>query len=126
MTDSQVLRIDRTEESENKRSQYVVLAQCTVELTIHATGAVYAETAAASQTGPQIGEVTDFAIKTASSDALKRCATYLGTQFGLSLYRGGQTVVYAPEQYRVPPPAHTPEQVQAMVERATTPPQEES
>jgi hypothetical protein len=52
---------------------------------------VYSEYAAASQTGPDIGEVMDFAIKTAESDALKRAAINLGTQFGLSLYNNGST-----------------------------------
>jgi hypothetical protein len=32
------------------------------------------------------------AVKTAESDALKRCAVNLGTQFGLSLYQNGATV----------------------------------
>jgi hypothetical protein len=31
------------------------------------------------------------ALKTAESDALKRAAIYLGTQFGLSLYKNGET-----------------------------------
>jgi hypothetical protein len=31
------------------------------------------------------------ALKTAESDALKRAATYLGTQFGLGLYNQGST-----------------------------------
>jgi len=35
------------------------------------------------------GDAHDFAIKTAESQALKRCATNLGDQFGLSLYNGG-------------------------------------
>jgi hypothetical protein len=35
------------------------------------------------------GDVHDMAIKTAESQALKRCATNLGDQFGLSLYRNG-------------------------------------
>ncbi len=64
-------------------------AICTVRLTIHQTGAVYTETAVASQSGPDWGEVADFAVKTAESDALKRAATNLGTQFGLSLYDEG-------------------------------------
>lgn len=72
-------------------NQVVVLAKATVRLTIHATGAIYTESAAASQTGTQVGEVADFALKTAESDALKRCAIYLGSQFGLSLYRNGST-----------------------------------
>jgi recombination DNA repair RAD52 pathway protein len=80
-----------------------VTAMSTVRLTIHQTGATYTETAAASQVGPDVGEVTDFAIKTSESDALKRAAIYLGTQFGLSLYNDGGTVdvvgaVWAPDQ----------------------------
>jgi hypothetical protein len=79
---------------------------CTFRLTIHQTGAVYTETAAASQSGPDYGEVLDFAIKTAESDALKRCATNLGTTFGLSLYDNGKLqdvvrAVYAPGQWDV-------------------------
>ena len=35
------------------------------------------------------GEAHDMAIKTAESDALKRAAINLGTQFGLSLYDEG-------------------------------------
>jgi recombination DNA repair RAD52 pathway protein len=72
------------------KHMFTVLAQCTYRLTIHASGATYTETAAASQKGPDIGEVTDFALKTAESDALKRSAIYLGTQFGLGLYDNGQ------------------------------------
>ena len=74
--------------------------------------ASYAEYAAASQTGQDPGEVLDFAIKTAESDALKRAAIYLGTQFGLSLYDDGRTTdvvrkVLAPGQVFPPiaPPA---------------------
>lgn len=66
--------------------QVEVLAQVTVRLEIHQLGAVYTETAASSQKGRDVGEVADFAIKTAATDALKRCAINLGTQFGLSLY----------------------------------------
>lgn len=80
-----------------------VTAMARVQLTIHQTGAVYTESAAASQAGSDPGEVTDFAIKTAVSDATKRCAMNLGTQFGLSLYDNGSTadvvkIVMAPEQ----------------------------
>lgn len=66
-----------------------VTAMATLRLTIHMTGATYTETAIASQTGPDVGEVSDFAMKTAESDALKRCAINLGTQFGLGLYNNG-------------------------------------
>lgn len=64
-------------------------AMCTLRLRIHQTGATYTETAVSSQSGPDWGEVADFAVKTAESDALKRAAINLGSQFGLSLYDGG-------------------------------------
>jgi recombination DNA repair RAD52 pathway protein len=83
--------------------QHTAIAMCTVRLTIHQTGAVYTESAASSQVNPQAGEALDFAIKSAESDALKRAATYLGTQFGLSLYNNGSLgnvidVILAPDQ----------------------------
>jgi len=56
------------------------------------------------------GDCHDMAIKTAESQALKRCAMNLGTQFGLSLYRKGSTmdvvrVVLAPGQHTGSPVA---------------------
>lgn len=71
-----------------------VMAQSTVRLTIYGIGpdgqdVVYTETAVGTNDGWTIGDVADNAIKSASSDALKRCATYLGSQFGLSLYQNG-------------------------------------
>lgn len=75
---------------------WTIGVKATVRLTIHnddGSPTVYTEAAAASQTGPQVGEVMDFAIKTAASDAMKRCAMNLGTQFGLSLYAGRNTDV---------------------------------
>lgn len=101
VTESEIVQIEQDAQDTKK---YTVLAKATVRLTIHATGATYTETAAASQTGKQgIGEVADFALKTAESDALKRAAIYLGTQFGLSLYNQGSLqdvvgVVLEPEQ----------------------------
>jgi recombination DNA repair RAD52 pathway protein len=105
---TEVLSIERDiEKTKSDGSKYVtafrVTVQCTVRLTIHQTGAVYTGVAAASQSGADIGEVTDFAIKTADSDAFKRAAMNLGTQFGLSLYDNGSTddvvkVVLAPTQ----------------------------
>lgn len=38
---------------------------------------------------PHLGDAHDLAMKTALSQALKRCAVNLGDQFGLSLYNGG-------------------------------------
>lgn len=69
--------------------------------------AMYAEAAVGSASGPMntLGDLHDNALKTAASDALKRCAINLGTQFGLSLYDNGATAdvvkrsLVAPEGY---------------------------
>ena len=71
--------------------------RATVRLTVCApdgtTLAVYTEAAAGDSTMPTFkrGDAYDMAMKTAESQALKRCATNLGDQFGLSLYRKGST-----------------------------------
>lgn len=86
--------IEYTEDGRIKQgtANFRVTARVRVKLAVHQLGCIYSEYAASSQTGPDLGEVTDFAIKTAESDALKRAAIYLGTQFGLSLYNDGATV----------------------------------
>jgi recombination DNA repair RAD52 pathway protein len=55
--------------------------------------ATYTEGAVGSASGPDytLADLHDNALKTAASDALKRCAINLGTQFGLSLYDDGNT-----------------------------------
>lgn len=68
-----------------------VTAKAVVRLTIHQTGSVYTEAAIAGSMQPDITESMDMAIKSAESDALKRAAIFLGTQFGLSLYNNGRT-----------------------------------
>ena len=60
-----------------------------VVLCLRVNGASYTEAAVGSATLPSRGEAHDMAIKTAESDALKRAAINLGTQFGLSLYSNG-------------------------------------
>ena len=117
VVDTQILKIETDiPKRGGGTTAFRVTAMSTVRLTIHGNDVVdgevirsighdvtYTETAVASQAGADPGEVADFAVKTAESDALKRCATYLGTQFGLSLYADGQTqdvvrVVLEPEQ----------------------------
>jgi recombination DNA repair RAD52 pathway protein len=51
----------------------------------------HSEAAVGSTSGPasMLGDHHDNALKTAASDALKRCAINLGSQFGLSLYDNG-------------------------------------
>jgi hypothetical protein len=55
--------------------------------------AVYSESACGEPMGPMgsRADAHDFAVKTASSQAMKRCAINLGDQFGLSLYDKGST-----------------------------------
>lgn len=60
-----------------------------VVLCLRINDATYTEAAIGSAHIPQRGEAHDMAIKTAESDALKRAAINLGTQFGLSLYDNG-------------------------------------
>lgn len=117
--DTKILQIERDVPKSGeagKRGEtnaFRVTAMSTVRLTIHpqhdeyglstSEPVTYTEAAVAAQTGPDPGEVADFAVKTAESDALKRCATYLGTQFGLSLYNNGSLqelvqAVYEPHQ----------------------------
>lgn len=110
----------------NPDFNWSVTAMVTLRLTIHAlNGVTFTESAAASQTGPDIGEVTDFAIKTAESDALKRAAIYLGTQFGLSLYNNGSASevvrrIVAPDQEWPKPEAVDPEKAKALAESLGT------
>src|SRR5690606_16452669 len=72
-----------------------VVYSCHVRLTIRDPKGRHlcrhSEAAAGSASGPfsQLGDLHDNALKSAESDALKRCAINLGTQFGLSLYKDG-------------------------------------
>lgn len=106
VTDSSIIRMERDvpaftgKGKERKRKvdpdgnpdfNWSVTAMTTMRLYIPQIDASYTETAIASQTGPDVGEVADFAVKTAESDALKRAAINLGTQFGLGLYDNGST-----------------------------------
>lgn len=74
---------------------YAVAYRATVRLTVCAPDgtvlATYTECATGDGVMPDFkrSDAHDFAIKTAESQALKRCATNLGDQFGLSLYRKG-------------------------------------
>jgi hypothetical protein len=81
-------------EEKNEKGQWHVAYKVTLRLRIH-TGSIpeptYTEAAIGFATLPSRGEAHDMAIKTAESDALKRAAINLGTQFGLSLYNNGST-----------------------------------
>jgi recombination DNA repair RAD52 pathway protein len=102
--EAKIIREEQVPQARNpEKMNWSVSAQATVRLTIHQTGAVYTESAIANNKQPDWGEAADTALKSAESDALKRAAIYLGTQFGLSLYADGATsdvvkTVLAPDQ----------------------------
>ena len=76
-------------EEKTEKGMWNVGYKVTLRLIVHDLGCSYTEAAVGSATLPQRGEAHDMAIKTAESDALKRAAINLGTQFGLSLYNDG-------------------------------------
>lgn len=102
--DAKIIREEQVEQVADKnKMNWSVSAQATVRITIHQTGAVFTESAIANNKQPDWAEAADTALKSAESDALKRAAIYLGTQFGLSLYDSGTTAdvvktVLAPDQ----------------------------
>lgn len=125
---------DEVKIGKDQKDGWRVSVLSTVRLTIHGhpfnhhgvmiegRDAVYTESAIATSSQPSLGDALDMAIKSASTDALKRAATYLGTQFGLSLYNDGSTAevirkVFAPgQEWPAEPAAKTPEQQQALQE----------
>jgi hypothetical protein len=52
---------------------------------------------------PSLGDAHDMALKTAMSQALKRCAVNLGDQFGLSLYNNGSIEATVARSLVAPP-----------------------
>lgn len=104
LLDAKIIRsVEVPQVNNQNKTNWAVTAQATVELSIHQLGAVYSETAIAGSKQPDFTESADMAIKSAESDALKRAAIFLGTQFGLSLYNSGSLqdvikVIVAPEQ----------------------------
>lgn len=94
--DFEVLSMDLAFEQEKERSDkkgmvWNVGYRALVRLRVYGfgdTAATYTEAAVGFASLGDRGEAHDMACKTAESDALKRCAIYLGTQFGLSLYFG--------------------------------------
>lgn len=104
LLESELVRATEVPQSNgNGKTNWKITYRARVRLTIHQTGAVYTEDAIADSSQPDFTESADMALKSAESDALKRAAIFLGTQFGLSLYNAGSTndvvkVVLAPGQ----------------------------
>lgn len=76
---------------------------------------------------PSLGDAHDMALKTAMSQALKRCAVNLGDGFGLSLYNDGSTAAVVVWSAPHTPPADAstaPEDPPVQPEPAPAPPQQ--
>jgi hypothetical protein len=102
------------------REQYTAVYTCVASLTVHGldgtTATFEGSAAGAGNNLPLMGDAHDMAMKTAESQALKRCAINLGDQFGLSLYNDGNTAPVVRGTFV--PPDEDGEQV-------TPPPQDE-
>jgi hypothetical protein len=91
------LALDLVTELEKKagdRSRWTVVYRAQVRLTVYGVDGSelsHWEDGAAgdSVNQPSLGDAHDMAMKTALSQAMKRCAVNLGDQFGLSLYNNG-------------------------------------
>jgi hypothetical protein len=116
---TETLALDLVAERETKqgdRSRWTVVYRAQVRLTVYdgngnRIGSWDDGAAGDSVNQPSLGDAHDMAMKTALSQALKRCATNLGDQFGLSLYNDG-----SPEAVVNWSAAHPPK---AVVEGAT-------
>lgn len=77
----------------NEKEGWYCAHRVTYTLTICAPSGMplarYTESAIAGNTQPEKHEAMDMSLKSATSDAMKRCAINLGDQFGLSLYNKG-------------------------------------
>lgn len=114
--DLETLALDLIAET-NEGKRWTVIYRAQVRLTIKdAEGQPIARwedgAAGDSVNQPSRGDAHDMAMKTALSQALKRCATNLGDQFGLSLYNDGSTepvvswsAAHPPEANGAPEPA---------------------
>lgn len=70
-------------------TNWSIAYRVSLRLIIPQLGAFWDEAAVGSNAQGSVAEALDNAVKGATSDALKRCATMLGTQFGLGLYDDG-------------------------------------
>jgi recombination DNA repair RAD52 pathway protein len=92
--DTLALDLVREIEHAEDRPRYTVVYRAQVRLTIYDThGAKVAHfddgAAGDASRQPSLGDAHDLAMKTALSQAVKRCAVNLGDMFGLSLYNNG-------------------------------------
>ncbi|MFG3244177.1 Rad52/Rad22 family DNA repair protein [Streptomyces sp. NPDC048157] len=120
--DIETIGLDLVSERETKqgeRSRWTVVYRAQVRLILKnstGTAIAYFDDGAAgdSVNQPSLGDAHDMAMKTAFSQALKRCAVNLGDQFGLSLYNDGSqdpvvvfSAAHPPQEWK--PQAQPPE-----------------
>lgn len=89
-----VREIEIPGQGQNAPSRWTVVYRAQVRLTVkdvtgRELGHWDGEAVGDSYNQPKLGDAHDMAMKTAASQALKRAATNLGDQFGLSLYNNG-------------------------------------
>ena len=103
-------------ELKTDKKQWYVTYRCTMRLTIwgtdtegnRAVAGIYEEGAiGGAENQPSHADAHDLAMKESMTQALKRCAINLGSQYGLSLYNDGSTasvaeVIGAPPEGAVP------------------------
>ncbi|MEU0837104.1 Rad52/Rad22 family DNA repair protein [Streptomyces sp. NPDC005969] len=120
--DIETVSLDLVAEHEKKqgeKSRWTVVYRAQVRLILKdstGTAIAYFDDGAAgdSVNQPSLGDAHDMAMKTAFSQALKRCAVNLGDQFGLSLYNDGSqdpvvgfSAAHPPQEWK--PQAQPPE-----------------
>ncbi|MFJ3283363.1 Rad52/Rad22 family DNA repair protein [Streptomyces halstedii] len=120
--DIETISLDLVAEHEKKqgdRSRWTVVYRAQVRLIVKDTcgnpiGYFDDGAAGDSVNQPSLGDAHDMAMKTAFSQALKRCAVNLGDQFGLSLYNDGSkdavvgfSAAHPPQEWK--PKAQPPE-----------------
>jgi recombination DNA repair RAD52 pathway protein len=85
-------------EDQNEQKRWNVGYLVTVQVTIRNPDGEqvcrYSESAVGQSTQPQRGEAHDMALKSATSDAMKRCFINIGDQGGLGLYNNGSTAPF--------------------------------
>jgi hypothetical protein len=93
LSEGEVFR-EQVPRSSGSGTNWSIGYRVSLRLIIPQLGAYWDEAAIGSNSQGSLAEAYDNAVKGATSDALKRCATMMGTQFGLSLYdKGNQTEV---------------------------------
>jgi len=117
--DIETISLDLVAQNEKKtgdKSRWTVVYRAQVRLIVkdsHGKPIGYFDDGAAgdSVNQPSLGDAHDMAMKTAFSQALKRCAVNLGDQFGLSLYNDGSkdavvgfSAAHPPQEWKQQPP----------------------